>query len=76
MQTNRGYISIKDVEVGDQITTLDDKGNKIWDTVTETWKNSPSDIVQIKLKNGSTHESTLEHPWLIQQTEVGLKPKT
>lgn len=64
VQTKRGYLSIKDVEAGDEILTLKD-GDHYWDQVIDHWKNEDErEVVKFTLKDGSEHESTLDHKWL------------
>lgn len=77
IQTDRGYISIKDIKVGDKVLTLNENNNYVWDYVTDWWKNKEQkEIVRIKLKNGSQHESTLDHKWYTQRGWVEAKNLT
>lgn len=64
VQTDRGFISIKDVKIGDKILTLKD-GKQYWDEVVDWWKNEDlKETIKFTLKDGSEHESTLDHKWL------------
>jgi len=61
VMTDRGYISIKDVKVGDKIQTLED-GKIIWDEIIDFWKNNDTkECARIHLQNGSFVETTLDH---------------
>ena len=59
--TKRGYISIKDVNIGDEIHTLkDDK--LIWTGVEDWWKNEElKEVMTIQTNDGSEIECTLDH---------------
>jgi len=76
VQTDRGYISIKDVKVGDLIQTIKD-GSITWDEVVDKWENEvEKEIVKIKLNNGSLLESTLDHKCMTARGWVESKDLT
>lgn len=59
--TKRGYISIKDVKIGDKIRANKD-GKLIWTEVEDWWKNEElKEVMFIQTNDGSEIECTLDH---------------
>ena len=60
VMTNRGYISIKDVKIGDKIETLINNEIKFVD-VLDAFHNGKKEIVRISTNSGSEINCTLDH---------------
>ena len=59
--TNNGYVSIKNVNIGDKIQTLKN-GNIEWTDVEDYWKNKElKEVMSIHLNSGAEIECTLDH---------------
>jgi len=62
VMTDKGYLSIKDVEIGDSILTLNDSGKEVWDKIVNKWDNKEKkSILSVKLNCGSKISGTPDH---------------
>jgi intein/homing endonuclease len=69
LQTDRGYLSIKDVKPNDKILTIKD-GSAIWDRVVNSWESGEKEVFKITTQNHNSIEATKDHKIL---TTTGWK---
>jgi Pretoxin HINT domain len=71
IMTRAGYVAIKDIAVGDEVASIDEKtGRKVWRKVTELFSRQAPNTLNVELEDADGKrikiKTTLEHPFHVE----------
>jgi RHS repeat-associated protein len=72
IMTRTGYVAIKDIAVGDEVASIDEKtGKKVWRKVTELFSRQAPNTLNVELEDEHGKririKTTLEHPFHVEE---------